>query len=137
MEGQMRASAHSDYGTLTILKPDDAPGGLQVLGKDDKWHDVPYDPNMFVVNLGDLMARWTNDRWQSTKHRVVVPPVDPGRPTRRQSMAFFHNINADEVVECIDTCWGPDEPKKYPPIVAFDFLMEKHLASVRAQSEGK
>ena len=127
----MRAAAHTDYGTMTILKPDDAPGGLQVLGKDDRWHDVPYDPHMFVINLGDLMARWTNDRWKSTMHRVVVPPADPGRPTRRQSMAFFHNINADEVVSCIDTCASAANPPKYKPIVSFEFLMQKHLASVQ------
>lgn len=129
-EGQIRASAHTDYGTVTILKPDDAPGGLQVLGKDGEWHDVPYIPGAYVINLGDLMARWTNDKWVSTLHRVVNPPTDAGRSCRRQSVAFFHNINADAVVECIDTCQSEDNPPKYPPVKAFDFLLEKHLASI-------
>lgn len=130
LPGQMRASAHTDYGTLTILKPDDAPGGLQVLPKDEDWMDVPYIPDAYVINLGDLMARWTNDKWISTSHRVVTPPVNPGRPTRRQSIAFFHNINPDHVVTCISTCTGPKNPPKYPPIAAFDLLMQKHLASL-------
>lgn len=129
--GQIRASAHTDYGTVTILKPDDAPGGLQVLGKDGEWHDVPNIPGAYVINLGDLMARWTNGRWVSTLHRVVNPPLDLSRSCRRQSVAFFHNINADTIVECIETCKSADNPPKYPPIKAFDFLLEKHLASIK------
>ena len=74
--GQLRASAHSDYGSLTILKTEDRPGGLQVLGKAGDWHDVPHMPGCFVVNIGDMMARWTNDRWVSTLHRVVNPPLN-------------------------------------------------------------
>ena len=73
LPGQLRAGAHTDYGSLTILKPDNAPGGLQVQ-KDGNWIDVPTLPGTFIVNLGDLMADWTNDRWVSTLHRVVNPP---------------------------------------------------------------
>ena len=62
LPGQLRAGAHTDYGSLTILKPDNAPGGLQVLSKEGAWIDVPTLPGTFVVNLGDLMAEWTNDR---------------------------------------------------------------------------
>ncbi|MGH9132710.1 MAG: isopenicillin N synthase family dioxygenase [Ilumatobacteraceae bacterium] len=75
--GQLRAGAHTDYGTLTILAIDDEPG-LQVQAVSGEWVDVhPVDGGL-VVNLGDLMQRWTNDRWRSTMHRVVVPhhPTD-------------------------------------------------------------
>lgn len=148
LPGQLRASAHTDYGTLTILRPDDAPGGLQVLPKGEGWTDVPYIQDAYVINLGDLMARWTNDKWVSTMHRVVTPPLDAGalpsspcasaslmcvcagRPCRRQSMAFFHNINAEHMVSCIDTCKSESNPPKYAPIKAFDLLMQKHLASL-------
>ena len=71
--GQLRASAHTDYGTITILKAD-APG-LQVSKDKDppSWIDVPYVEGAFIINLGDLMKRWTNDRWLSTLHQVVNP----------------------------------------------------------------
>jgi len=132
LPGQLRASAHTDYGSLTILLQDDAPGGLQVMaddGRSGEWRSVPRVPGTFVVNLGDLMARWTNQRWVSTLHRVVLPPRDAKGSCRRQSMAFFHNINPDHMVQCIESCATPETPPKYPPIKAFDFLMEKHLAS--------
>lgn len=74
--GQFRAGPHSDYGSLTILKTEDKPGGLQAYNKAGVWVDVPVMPGCFVVNLGELMARWTNDRWVSTLHRVVNPPED-------------------------------------------------------------
>jgi len=130
--GQLRASAHTDYGSLTILLQDDAPGGLQVKAADERsggWTPVAREEGAFVINLGDLMARWTNDKWTSTLHRVVMPPLDAEGSTRRQSMAFFHNINPDHVVECIETCTSPGNPPKYEPIEAFDFLMKKHAAA--------
>ena len=91
LPGQLRAGAHTDYGTLSILRYDDAPGGLEVMGPDG-WAAVPMVPGGFVVNLGDMMARWTNDRWVSTLHRAGLPPTDAGRSTRRQSIVFFHNV---------------------------------------------
>jgi len=136
--GQLRASAHTDYGSLTILLQDGAPGGLQVKASDERsggWTPVPREPGAFVINLGDLMSRWTNDRWVSTLHRVVMPPADATGSTRRQSMAFFHNINPDHTVECISTCHSADNPPKYEPIGAFDFLMQKHNAATGADSK--
>lgn len=127
--GQLRASAHSDYGSLTILRQENAPGGLEVLARAGEWQPVTTPDNAFVINLGDLMARWTNDRWVSTLHRVAVPPADKFGSCRRQSAAFFHNINADHLVTCIETCTSPTNPPKYPPIPAFEHLMQKHLAS--------
>eukprot|EP00742_Colponemidia_sp_Colp-10_P000605 GILJ01000661.1.p1 GENE.GILJ01000661.1~~GILJ01000661.1.p1 ORF type:complete len:360 (-),score=46.25 GILJ01000661.1:164-1195(-) len=131
-EGQLRAGAHSDYGSLTILLQENvAGGGLQVLGKDGEWKNIVTPPYTFVINLGDLMARWTNDKWVSTLHRVVPPPAGV-TASRRQSMAFFHNINHDHLVECISTCVTPQRPAKYPPKPAWEILMEKHLASTKS-----
>ncbi|MFW2333047.1 isopenicillin N synthase family dioxygenase [Ilumatobacter sp.] len=123
--GQMRAGAHSDYGTLTLLRQDDAPGGLQVRDVAGEWHDVPAVDGAYVVNVGDALERWTNDRWRSTVHRVVVPPADAGRDCARQSIAFFHNANWDAVIECLPGCADAGTGPKYPPVGAGRHLMDK------------
>ncbi|HWJ74027.1 MAG TPA: 2OG-Fe(II) oxygenase family protein [Kaistia sp.] len=129
-EGQLRAGAHSDYGSLTILRQEDSPGGLEVKGADGTWIKVPAVPDSFVINIGDLMQRWTNDRWKSTLHRVAVPPPHPGRPTRRQSIAFFHQPNWDASIACIETCLAPGEQPKYPPIGSGEYLAAKFRSTV-------
>jgi len=128
--GSIRCSAHTDYGTVTILRSGGP--GLQV-SKDKenpKWHDVPFVENGFVINLGDLMRRWTNDKWSSTLHRVINPPTGKAASWgRRLALAFFHNLNKDALVETIPSCISDDRPALYDPIVAGEFLMLKHLAS--------
>ena len=83
---------------------EDKLGGLQVYTKTGLWVDVPIVAGCLVVNLGDLMGRWTNDQWVSTLHRVVNPPMDAASASRRQSVVFFHNPNYDAVIECITSC---------------------------------
>jgi len=128
--GSIRCSAHTDYGTLTILKSGGP--GLQVSKDRDQptWHDVPFVEDGFVINLGDLMRRWTNDRWSSTLHRVINPPTHQVESWgRRLALAFFHNLNKDALVETIPSCISKEQPALYDPIVAGEFLMLKHLAS--------
>lgn len=127
LPGQLRASAHSDYGSLTIVRPDDAPGGLQVFNKAGQWVDVPQVPGGLVVNIGDLMMQWTNDAWVSTLHRVVNPPQDIGRDTRRMSLVFFHQPNYDAMIECLPVCLAPGESPKYEPISSGDHLRSKFV----------
>jgi isopenicillin N synthase-like dioxygenase len=86
--GQLRAGAHTDYGSITILNGEDVPGGLQVRARRGDWIDVHTPPEHFVVNIGDLLMRWTNDRWLSN-HRVVNPPLAGGLNAPRLSIAFF------------------------------------------------
>jgi isopenicillin N synthase-like dioxygenase len=129
--GQLRAGAHSDYGSLTILLAEAAPGGLEIFTPARKWQAVPVVPGAFVVNIGDLMARWTNDRWVSTLHRVVNPPPDAHGSTRRQSIAFFHQPNWDAEISCIPTCLAPGERAKYPPVGSGSHLMGKFHSTVR------
>ncbi len=122
--GQLRAGAHTDYGTITILRQDAAPGGLEVLDqRTGLWTAVPSIPDAFVINVGDMMAQWTNDRWRSTLHRVVNPSVDAG--ARRQSMAFFHNANYHCEVACLPTCTSADNPPRYAPVFAGPHLLAK------------
>jgi isopenicillin N synthase-like dioxygenase len=99
--GQLRASAHTDYGGFTILSGEDVPGGLQVRTRDDRWVDVPTAPTTFVVNIGDLLMRWTNDRWLSNLHRVVNPPASAAAGVARLSIAFFNHPNYDALIECL------------------------------------
>jgi isopenicillin N synthase-like dioxygenase len=99
--GQLRAGEHTDYGTLTIVAVDDAEGGLQVQSSDGSWIDAPAIPGTFVINLGDMMAHWTENRWVSTLHRVVNPSEGTGASARRMSLVFFQNPNYDTRLESL------------------------------------
>lgn len=127
LAGQLRAGVHSDYGSLTIVRQEDRPGGLQVMSKTGDWVDVPVIPGGLVVNIGDLMAEWTNDRWVSTLHRVVNPPRDLAFDSRRISLVLFHQPNYDALIECLPSCLAPGEEPKYAPISSGDHLHSKFL----------
>ncbi|WP_308297329.1 MULTISPECIES: 2-oxoglutarate and iron-dependent oxygenase domain-containing protein [unclassified Streptomyces] len=125
LPGQLRKGVHSDWGSLTILYQDEAPGGLQVLDRaNDTWLDVPVVEGSFVINIGDLMARWTNEAWVSTVHRVTNPSRAQAH-TERYSMPFFHQPNYDALIECIPTCTGPDNPPKYAPVRSGEYITGK------------
>ena len=125
LAGQLRAGPHTDFGSLTILAVNDAPGGLQVLFPDGAWHDVRPASGHFVVNLGDMMGRWTNDRWKSTVHRVVNPPREHAGGSRRQTVGFFLHPNYDARVTCLPTCADADHPPRYAPILAGEHMLAK------------
>eukprot|EP00299_Pterocystis_sp_00344_P016509 c8283_g1_i1.p1 GENE.c8283_g1_i1~~c8283_g1_i1.p1 ORF type:complete len:239 (+),score=52.48 c8283_g1_i1:406-1122(+) len=122
---QYRASQHTDYGSFTILKSGGP--GLQVLNKGGEWQSIDPTDDMLVVNLGDLMPYWTNNRYVSTMHRVVY--IEGDHAQRRQSMPFFHNMNADAIIECIPTCHSAENPPKNPVITAGEHLMRKHKST--------
>lgn len=114
--GQIRAGAHTDFGMMTILMGEDEAGGLQVRTRSGKWIDVETRPDFFIINIGDLLMRWTNDTWLSNLHRVVNPP-EGSKPTRgRLSVGYFFQPNYDALIECIPTCMGPGRPAKYEPV---------------------
>lgn len=131
---QLRVGAHSDYGTFTIVRHEDdpRPGGLQVQNQNGNWVDVPEVPHSFVVNIGDMLMRWSNDRWLSTMHRVVNPPRTHARQSRRLSAVFFHQPNYDAVVHCLPHCSGPDRPPKYDPISWGEYLVRKFTSQTSA-----
>ena len=118
LPGQYRRGPHSDWGSLTVLYHDGKPG-LQILSPEGEWEDVPAVAGSFVVNLGDLMAAWTNDRWVSTLHRVVVPEGVEGD---RISVAFFHQPAYDTLIECIPTCTSPGDPPRYEPVTSGEWI---------------
>ncbi|MBX3570106.1 MAG: isopenicillin N synthase family oxygenase [Rhizobiaceae bacterium] len=129
--GQLRAGAHTDYGSLTILLPQPGSSGLQIQTPEGAWAEVKPVPGAFVINIGDLMALWTNDRWRSTLHRVVTPDdaAAAGRP--RQSFAFFHQPNWDQEIACIESCRVPGEVPKYAPVRSGPYLMGKFRSTVK------
>jgi isopenicillin N synthase-like dioxygenase len=127
VEGQMRMGAHTDYGILTVLLADDVPG-LQVF-RDGVWHEVSTPRGAFVCNLGDMLARWTNDRWISTMHRVVPPPAGSTGAVRRRSIARFLDCPPDLVVETIPSCVDAEHPARYEPVNAGEWLRAKVLGS--------
>ena len=126
--GQLRAGAHTDYGSLTILLPQPGSGGLQIFTPEGEWREVPPAPSAFVINIGDLMARWTNDRWVSTLHRVVNAD---GSAARRQSLAFFHQPNWHAEIACLESCLTPGEKPLYEPVLSGPYLMSKFQATVK------
>jgi isopenicillin N synthase-like dioxygenase len=127
--GQLRAGAHSDYGSLTILSTEDRPGGLQVWNAAEEWVNVPIARDCFIVNIGDLMARWTNDQWVSTLHRVVNPDETNAAESRRQSIVFFHNPNYDAAIECVPTCVPDGAEPKYEITTSGDHLRRLFVAT--------
>ena len=128
LPGQKAAGEHSDYGSLTMLRSDPEVPGLEIRLPSGEWAQAPLVGDAFIVNIGDLMARWTNDRWVSTLHRVVLPAETGGQ--RRQSMAFFHNTSFDARIECIPTCLAPGETPKYDPVLAGRYLLDRFTSAV-------
>ena len=114
---------------MTILAQQDNVAGLEVQPSNSTvWMPAPPIPDTFVVNLGDMAARWTNDLYQSTPHRVQSPSLSnntqsetTARTLARHSIPFFLNCNFDTRVECLPGCGEP----KYPPTLAGEYILEK------------
>ena len=120
-EPGLGAGAHTDFGALTILMQDEV-GGLEVYDRAvDAWTPAPPMAGAYIVNLGDLIARWTNDRYRSTPHRVVNRS---GR--RRYSVPFFFSGAPDYGVACLPGCLPPGERPKYPPTTVEGHIKERY-----------
>jgi isopenicillin N synthase-like dioxygenase len=113
---QFGIAPHTDANFLTFLAQSEVPG-LQVRMPDGEWVDVPYVPGSFAVNSGDMMQRWTNDRFKSTPHRAL-PPV--GR--ERYAIPYFMGPHLDTEIACLPTCQSADDPPRYPPITYAAYL---------------
>jgi isopenicillin N synthase-like dioxygenase len=120
---QFGQGPHTDNSFITMLAREDAPG-LAVRLPSGEWLAPPVIPGTFLVNLGNLMKRWSNDRFLSTPHGVLN---DSG--TDRYSIAFFYSPNPDSTIECLPTCVGPDNPPRYPPAVYRDLVLEFYSAN--------
>ncbi|OZF42026.1 isopenicillin N synthase family oxygenase [Rhodococcus sp. 14-2470-1a] len=118
---------HTDFGFVTVLWADQVPG-LQVLASDGTWHDVEPIDGALLVNLGDLTARLTNDRWMSTLHRVK-PPIVEGTIQRRRSVAYFHDGNIDATISTLPSHLDADDGLAYEPILVRDHITAKLAGS--------
>jgi isopenicillin N synthase-like dioxygenase len=118
-DNQLGAGAHTDWGAITLLLQDDA-GGLEVRTAAGDWIRAMPVPDAFVVNLGDLMRRWTNDRYQSTPHRVINSAS--GRD--RYSVATFCSPGHGERIECLSTCLPGNGIALYPPCTVGEHMQE-------------
>ncbi len=107
-DAKVGIGAHTDYESFTLLWQTQP--GLQVQNRAGRWIEAPPIPGTFIINIGDMMMRWTNDLFVSTPHRVIN---SSGK--KRYSMALFFAANHDTIVECLPTCQTPENPAKYPP----------------------
>ena len=131
--GRLRGGEHTNYAILTILNGENVLGGLHVKTRGGAWIDVVTDPNTFVVNIGDLLMRWTNDRWLWNVDRVATPPGNAGG-AKRSSMAFFHHPNYDALIECAAPCCQA----KYTPVLSGEYRDLKYrLDQLLAYIEGE
>lgn len=107
--GQIRCGEHTDYGGITLLFQDDA-GGLEVVNREKKFVSATPIPGTIIVNIADLMQRWTADKFVSTVHRVIIPEEELKRCTPRRSVAFFYDPDWKAKISCLDGS------NKYPSI---------------------
>ena len=118
-EGLFGSAPHTDYGFITLLAQDEV-GGLEVRNRAGDWISAPPVENSFIMNVGDILARWTNDLFVSTPHRVLN---HSGR--ERYSQPFFYDPSMDSQIDVLPCCAEADGGKSYAPVRYGDYLMER------------
>ncbi|MFD9333402.1 isopenicillin N synthase family dioxygenase [Streptomyces sp. NPDC060028] len=132
LPGQFRIGAHTDFGAVTVLDRQRGAGGLQIHTDSDGWQDAPYDPAALTVNIGDLMARWTGDRWRAGRHRVLPPPSDA--PAEELiSLVYFYECDPHTRVESLP---APVGRVVHAPVDSHRYLREKLDAITVPQTSG-
>ncbi|XP_023697893.2 uncharacterized protein [Paramormyrops kingsleyae] len=122
--GQLRCGEHSDYGSISLVFQD-SKGGLQVKSRSGEFINAPAIPGTVLINIADLMQRWTSDVFISAKHRVLLPP--PGDSSTRQSLVFFAQPGDDVTITCCDGS------NKHPPVKTGDYLLERFNETYQMQ----
>ena len=116
---QVGCGEHTDFGCLTILAQDDV-GGLQVQSRQGRWISAPSIDKALLINIGDMLARWSNDRFVATPHRVINASTED-----RYSLPFFVDPNFDADLSVLPTCISEDNPVRYEPITAGQYFLNR------------
>ncbi len=133
-ESQWGLAPHTDSSFMTLLPANDVPG-LWIRPEGHEWIEPPALPRSFLINSGDILRRWTNDRFLSTAHRVMN-----SSGTDRYAMPFFYGARDDAVVEALPTCVSGDRPAQYPPITYGDYqrwFLGRNYASYAEYQSGE
>jgi len=130
-DAALRYGAHTDYDGFTILNRDEHDAALQIRTTEGEWINVSSPPGTLTINIGDLLARWTNDRWRATIHRVGNSPAGTA-PAARLSLAYFTGPQPQTLVQCVPSPKCQSDAPKYAPITAIEHVMEKIRKSQKA-----
>jgi isopenicillin N synthase-like dioxygenase len=134
LPGQLRSGSHTDFGTMTLLFHYGNSEGLEIQRPDGNWLHAPSIPGAAIVNVGDLLTRWTNDQLRSVLHRVV-PPQGEALQRPRYSATLFYEPRHEVVISCLEPCHGPTKPPLYPPITVGERLAERRRETIRSGYE--
>jgi isopenicillin N synthase-like dioxygenase len=131
LPGQLRSGAHTDFGTITLLCHHGSAEGLEIQRPGGHWLPAPSLPGAAIVNVGDLLSRWTNRQLRSVLHRVV-PPEGEATLRSRYSATVFYEPRHEVVVSCLEPCQGPTKPALFPPITAGEHLAARRRETTRS-----
>jgi len=134
LPGQLRSGAHTDFGTMTLLFHHGSAEGLEIQRPDGSWLHAPSIPGAAIVNVGDLLTRWTNGQLRSVLHRVL-PPDGEAAQRPRYSATLFYEPRHEVVISCLEPCQGPNKPALYPPITAGERLEARRKENIRTGYE--
>jgi isopenicillin N synthase-like dioxygenase len=131
LPGQLRSGAHTDFGTMTLLFHHGSAEGLEIQRSGGTWLHAPSVPGKAIINVGDLLTRWTNGQLRSVLHRVV-PPQGEAVQRPRYSATLFYEPKHEVVISCLEPCHGPTKPPLYPPITVGERLEQRRRDNMRS-----
>jgi isopenicillin N synthase-like dioxygenase len=134
MPGQLRSGAHTDFGTITLLFHHGTSEGLEIQRPGGYWLHAPSIPGAAIVNVGDLLSRWTNRRLRSVLHRVVPPQGEAARRSR-YAATLFYEPRDEVVISCLEPCRSASKPALYPPVTAGEHLAARRRETIRSGYE--
>jgi isopenicillin N synthase-like dioxygenase len=131
LPGQLRSGAHTDFGTMTLLFHHGSAEGLEIQRPNGTWLHAPSIPGAAIVNVGDLLTRWTNGQLRSVLHRVV-PPQGEAAQRPRYAATLFYEPRHEVVISCLEPCHAPTKPPLYPPITVGERLEQRRRGNMRS-----